>query len=129
VLRPPVAQERVKLIGNDLAVNQPTRDCCNNRKSPPAQAQDAVMTPDRSTFHDGEQPFRSHSSGGVAGWDAELDWDCHGLCFVALESAAGRIPKVSILPCVLERAEAPRHMLPYGKKDRPIYATASPPPE
>jgi hypothetical protein len=26
---------------------------------------------------------------------------------------------------VLEHAEAPRHMLPYGKKDRPIYATFS----
>jgi hypothetical protein len=26
---------------------------------------------------------------------------------------------------VLERAETPRHMLPYGKKDRPIYAKTS----
>jgi hypothetical protein len=26
---------------------------------------------------------------------------------------------------VLERAKARRHMLPYGKKDRPIYMTTS----
>ena len=37
------------------------------------------------------------------------------------------MPRVSILPCVLERAVAPRHMLPFGKQDRPILARASPP--
>jgi hypothetical protein len=36
-----------------------------------------------------------------------------------------RKPGASILPCVLERAMTPRHRLPYGKKDRPILATAS----
>ena len=36
-----------------------------------------------------------------------------------------RIPGVSILPCVLEYVRASRHMLPYGKKDRPILAAAS----
>jgi hypothetical protein len=35
------------------------------------------------------------------------------------------MPRVSILPCVLERAVAPRHMLPFGKQDRPIYAETS----
>jgi hypothetical protein len=34
-------------------------------------------------------------------------------------------PGSPILPCVLERAAAPRHRLPYGKEDRPIYTTAS----
>ena len=38
----------------------------------------------------------------------------------------GREPRaVSILPCVLETAAAARHMLPCGKKSRPIYATSS----
>jgi hypothetical protein len=34
-------------------------------------------------------------------------------------------PGVSILPCVLECACAPRHMLPYGNEGRPILSTAS----
>jgi hypothetical protein len=36
-----------------------------------------------------------------------------------------RRPGVSILPFVLECVRTPRHMLPYGKKDRPILATFS----
>ena len=40
--------------------------------------------------------------------------------------AADRLPGFSILPFVLERAVAPRHMLPSGKQGRPIYRTASP---
>jgi hypothetical protein len=36
------------------------------------------------------------------------------------------MPGFSILPFVLERANAPRHMLPCGKLGRPIYVTASP---
>ena len=38
---------------------------------------------------------------------------------------APRKPGAPILPFVLEPAKASRHMLPYGKKDRPILATAS----
>ena len=36
-----------------------------------------------------------------------------------------RKPGASILPFVLERTEMPRHTLPGGRKDRPIYPTAS----
>ena len=37
-----------------------------------------------------------------------------------------RLPGFSILPFVLERTEVPRHMLPFGKRGRPIYQTALP---
>ena len=36
-----------------------------------------------------------------------------------------RKPGASILPFVLERSEMARHTLPGGRRDRPIYPTAS----
>jgi hypothetical protein len=53
-----------------------------------------------------------------AEWLARNDWLPWG-------QRAPRKPGVSILPCVLECARAPRHMLPYGNEDRPIYSTTS----
>jgi hypothetical protein len=89
-------------------------------------------------FHDGGQPCRSHfRHGGHAGdgakgrvltfggLGARVHWSTCGGHRVPEVSGLPSKPGTPILPCVLECAVAPRHRLPYGKMDRPIYSTAS----